>query len=502
MIVKVEAVTLDGLTPIPVSVQVSMHKGMPTFDIVGMGQTAVKEGKDRILSTLRFLDVPIRNKKIVVNLAPADVRKKGALLDFPIAVGILALLGMVPLAQLENSVFFGELSLDGQLQPTAKAFALVQTMAKASKTIYMPMPRTDLQSVFSECSLRVVSSVGQFIQVLQGQQNSFEAMPSQGMDEPPQYMDMAQVKGQASAKRMLEIAAAGGHHALMAGPPGVGKSMLAKCFPSILPPLTSAQAREVTGLYSACGLDQTFEHKYRPIRMPHHHATLAGMIGGSHGAYAGEMTLAHHGVLFMDEFPEFRRDVIEALREPLEDGWVRIRRAQGYYEYPSQFQLLAAMNLCPCGLLGDPKEQCQCTPAALDRYRKKLSKPILDRMDLSLTLVKVPWQTLWQQDPSETTSAQIQKRVVQARAMQQKRLGAPDACNARASWYELKAHLCMDSEVEPMLDKLTQKHNLSVRSVVKLLRVARTIADLAQETILKKEHLLEASTYRLHNFDL
>lgn len=487
--------SFDGLSPIGVRVEVSATKGLPIFDIVGMGQVEVKEGKQRIRAALEACGIGLKHKKIIVNLGPADVKKTGAYLDVPIALAVIQLLGLSgELQNIADLLSFGELSLDGSIRSVRGGFAIVEELAHEGATALVPSGQVDLAGSMSKANLIFVSHLRDILEFIQSpdtyQSKLIEAPIPQ--DQNMDLMDFSQIKGHLQAKRMLTISAAGVHHVMLTGPPGVGKSLLAKAFPSIFPKLSGELFAQVKKIYSASGLHITLGDM--PLRSPHHHATLAGMIGGGMRFKAGDFMLAHQGVLFMDEFPEFRRDVIEALREPLEDGVIRVRRVHGLYAYPAKFLLLAAMNLCPCGNTGDPKQDCTCTFIQLDRYRKKLSRPILDRMDLCMVLPKLSWDHVWQR-PAGVSSDVLAEQVSMARKTQHQRWGA-HIYNAHVSLDHLKSNGLMTSESQLLAQSVMDGQNYSIRSMVKVLRVARTIADLEGAKQLEKKHLFEALNYR------
>jgi magnesium chelatase family protein len=395
MITKVMGSTISGFLPQLVNVEVSIQKGMPKFEVVGLGQSAVKEGRDRIMTAIKSSGFVLEKPRIIVNLAPASLRKDGCSLDLPIALGILTGSSIFDEKYLEGTVVAGELSLDGSIQPIRGIFAMVEEMrCKGFKKFILPFDNTAECEAFDDIMVCPAKNLFQVFSCLI-ENETWPDRKSVTTFGKQIHEDWSDVKGQPIAKRAMEIAAAGGHHILLAGTPGVGKTLLARRFHTILPQLSPQQEREVRKIQS---LDNPMYHQYeitRPFRSPHHHASVAGIIGGGKQFRMGEFSLAHQGVLFMDEFPEFRKDVLESLREPLEEGVIRISRAEGSFECPANFQLIAAMNLCPCGALGDEKKSCICTPWAIQKYRNKLSGPIQDRLDLFVELKNTHWKILW-----------------------------------------------------------------------------------------------------------
>lgn len=498
MISKVMGSTISGFLPCLVSTEVGIQKGLPKFEIVGLGQSAVKEGKDRIMTAIKSSGFMMSNHRIIVNLAPASVKKEGSSLDLPIALGILAGTGSFPPEYLpEQAVAIGELSLDGSIQSVRGIFAMIQEFKeKGVRKFIIPWGNTHECELFDDVEILPAKNLRQVIECLQNQ----SSWPQQKRIEKKKSlhpMDWSDVKGQPIAKRVMEIAAAGGHHVLLSGTPGVGKTLLAKRFSTILPELTQEQEREVRKIHSIEGILNIEADTQRPFRMPHHHASLAGMIGGGRSFRIGEFSLAHQGVLFMDEFPEFRRDIVEALREPLEEGLVRISRAEGSFVCPSRFQLIAAMNMCPCGSLGDEKKSCICTPWAVQKYRNKLSRPIQDRLDLYVELKNVDWKVLWDEKKEEASHV-VRQRVLSARQKQMQRYELPDLVNANLSSKILLQQVRLDSKTEEMMESFVKKEGVSLRSLEKIIRISRTIADLDDKPKVEFEHVCEALQYRPH----
>lgn len=496
MISKVLGCTISGFHPSGVNVEVAIQKGIPKFEVVGLGQSAVKEGRDRIMTAIKSSGFVMDSKRIVVNLAPASIRKEGSSLDLPIALGVLAGCGFLDIQKIEATAVMGELSLDGSIQPVRGIFAMIEEIKNQGiHRFIVPADNASECFLFDGVEILPADSLSQVVECLQNQ----KAWPNRKSVELKRNSvteDWSDVKGQPFAKRAMEIAAAGGHHILLAGTPGVGKTLLARRFSTILPGLTTDQEREVRKIQSLEDAKHHEREMIRPFRSPHHHASVAGIIGGGKQFRMGEFSLAHHGVLFMDEFPEFRKDVLEALREPLEEGVVRISRAEGAFHCPAKFQLVAAMNLCPCGALGDEKKECICTPWAIQKYRNKLSGPIQDRLDLYVELKNTHWKILWDDQVSET-SQQVQKRVMAARKIQQNRYQKNDLNNANISSKILVRQNILDSKSQAMVDAFVQKSGLSLRALGKILRVSRTIADLEGADKVGFEHVCEAFQYRV-----
>ncbi|MBB5020089.1 magnesium chelatase family protein [Chitinivorax tropicus] len=486
---------LSGMDAPLVTVEVHLANGLPSFTIVGLPEAEVKEAKDRVRAALQNARYEFPARRITVNLAPADLPKDSGRFDLPIAIGILAASGQIPIDHLSEYEMAGELALTGELRSFRGALAMVYRAADSGRGFILPEANAleaglvDDASVYPARSLLAVCAHLADVERL----GRLETAP---VVDRVHYPDMADVKGQHQAKRALEIAAAGGHNLIMVGPPGSGKSMLAQRLPGILPTMTQAQALESAAIQSlgSNGFQLT-QWRKRPIRSPHHSASGVALVGGGGQPKPGEISLAHHGVLFLDELPEFDRKVLEVLREPLESGVIHISRAARQAAFPARFQLIAAMNPCPCGYLGDPKGRCRCTPDQVARYRSKISGPLLDRIDLQLEVPPLPPEALLSATVGEPSSA-IQQRVEMAYQHQLARQGKP---NAQLGTREIDRWCELDDQAEALLKAAIAKLNLSARAYHRVLKVARTIADLAQLPALTTAHIAEA--VQLRKFD-
>ncbi|MBP7768020.1 MAG: YifB family Mg chelatase-like AAA ATPase [Prevotella sp.] len=503
MLVKTYSAAVNGLDVTTVTIEVSLNRGV-MYHLTGLGDEAVREGRDRIAAAMLYNGFKFPKADITVNMAPADLRKEGSSFDLPLAIAILAADGQIDAQVLHEYMLVGELSLDGKLQPAKGVLPIaIKARAEGFKGLIVPRQNVREAAIVNKLNVYGLESMTEVIDLLCGRA-SFEPTVIDTRKEfyDHQYnfdLDFSDVRGQENVKRALEVAAAGGHNMIMIGPPGSGKSMMAKRLPSILPPLTLAESLETTQVHSVAGLlgKESSLISQRPFRAPHHTISEVALVGGGNTPMPGEISLAHNGILFADELPEFNRHTLEVLRQPLEDKRITISRAKYTVDYPCNFQFIASMNPCPCGYYGDPTHHCVCSPGQIQRYLNKISGPLLDRIDLQVEIAPLPFKDISKTAPGEA-SASIRERVITARARQTERFKQHKHihCNAQMTERMIHQYAEPDTEGLDLLRAAMERLSLSARAYSRILKVARTIADLADSDKVTSTHLAEAIGYR------
>jgi magnesium chelatase family protein len=500
LLAKTVGICLQALEGVLIEIEVDvLNRGLPRFDIVGLPDTSLREARERLRVSFENAGLPYPRHHIVANLAPANIKKEGPGLDLPLAVAIMAGQGYLKAKSFEDTVFIGEVGLDGRIREVPGVLPMsISAYKQGIKKAIVPIKNGAEAALVEGLEVYTFQSISDLASYLMGEKEAEPVLPASYSRPVEVLHDFAEVKGQPGAKRALEIAAAGSHNLIMVGSPGSGKTMLAKCIPSILPRMSTKESLEVTQVYSVSGLLQDVKRlmTQRPFRSPHHSISNAGLVGGGRNPRPGEISLAHYGVLFLDELPEFRKDVLELMRQPMEEGQLTISRASGSFSYPSRFMLVAAMNPCPCGYYGDPQRACTCSELSIHKYRNRISGPLLDRIDLHVDVPRLSYQDMVQPSLSEQSNA-IRMRVEEARDRQLKRFHNQELINNAAMQSKhIKRFCSLSEDSQTLLNTAFRKQKWSARAYDRILKVARTIADLDSREMIEPSHLAEAIGYR------